>query len=104
MVQLFADIDVLAAPVTAVTAFPAEEHWPRDINGVGQPDYLQWMRTCWRVSLTGFTAMSVPCGFTPDGLPVGLQLVGRYHAEALLFALGRVLEQEQPWADRWPEI
>lgn len=96
MVGLFERIDVLAAPVTTVLPFPAEQHWPSEINGVAQADYLDWMRASWRISVTGFAAISVPCGFSPEGLPVGLQLIAPPRSEALLLSLARQFERELP--------
>ena len=96
MVELFERIDVLAAPVTTVLPFPAEQHWPSEINGVAQADYLDWMRASWRISVTGFAAISVPCGFSPEGLPVGLQLIAPPRSEALLLSLARQFERELP--------
>lgn len=96
MVELFEHIDVLAAPVTTVLPFTADQHWPREINGVVQADYLDWMRASWRISLTGFAAISVPCGFSREGLPVGLQLIAPPRAEGLLLSLARQFERELP--------
>jgi amidase len=50
--------------------------------------YLEWMRSCSRITVTSHPAMSVPAGLTDGGLPVGLQLVGRYRGEAALLRLG----------------
>lgn len=96
MVELFERIDVLAAPVTTVLPFSADQHWPREINGVPQADYLDWMRASWRITVTGFAAISVPCGFSPEGLPVGLQLIAPPRREALLLSLARQFERELP--------
>lgn len=96
LMELFEGIDVLAAPVTAVLPFPAEISWPREINGIRQPDYLEWMRASWRISATGFTAMSVPCGFSREGLPVGLQLIAPPRQEGLLLALAEQFERVRP--------
>ncbi|WP_083451755.1 amidase [Leucobacter celer] len=101
LVGLFDGIDVLAAPVTAVVPFPAEQSWPQEINGVVQPDYLEWMRASWRISLTGFAAISVPCGFTASGLPVGLHLIAPPRQEPLLLALAQQFEDARPvWRER----
>ena len=101
MARLFEKIDVLAAPVTAVVPFPAEQHWPREINGVEQPDYLEWMRASWRISVTGFAAISVPCGFTGDGLPVGMHLIAPPRQERLLLSLAQQFEHALPvWRER----
>jgi amidase len=104
MVDLFSEIDILAAPVTTVLPFPAEQHWPREINGVEQPDYLEWMRASWRISITGFAAISIPCGFSPEGFPVGLQLIAPPRGEQLLLSLARRFEQELPAWRRMPSI
>lgn len=101
MVDLFEDIDVLAAPVAAVPPFPAEWDWPHDIDGAPQSDYLQWMRPCWRISVTGFVALSVPCGFTPEGLPVGLQLIAPPGYELRVLQLAQQFESALP---AWKEV
>ena len=102
--SVFEHIDVLAAPATAVAAFDAAQPWVVDIDGVPQEDYLQWMRTAWRITPTGFTALSVPCGFTPEGLPVGLQLIAPPRAELLLLRVARAFEQRRPAWRRRPSL
>jgi amidase len=102
--SVFEHVDVLAAPATAVAAFDAAKPWVDEIDGVPQEDYLQWMRTAWRVTPTGFTALSVPCGFTPEGLPVGLQLIAPPRAELLLLRVARAFEQRRPAWRRRPSL
>ncbi|HHU10404.1 MAG TPA: amidase [Intrasporangiaceae bacterium] len=104
MLDLFEGIDVLAAPVTAVVPFDAGTTWPREINGVAQPDYLEWMRSVWRISLTGFAALSVPCGFTSEGLPVGLQLIAPPRQEHRILALAEQFEQARPVWQETPQV
>nr|WP_237465362.1 amidase family protein [Leucobacter luti] len=104
MARLFERIDVLAAPVTAVLPFPAAQHWPREINGVQQPDYLEWMRASWRITVTGFTAISVPCGLSAGGLPVGIQLIAPPRHEARILALAAQFERARPMWRETPRV
>ncbi|MDP7674840.1 MAG: amidase family protein, partial [Dehalococcoidia bacterium] len=66
--------------------------------------YLDWMWPCYAISVTGLPAMSVPAGFTEDGLPVGLQLVGRPRDEIGLLQLGNAFEQETNFWKRRPPV
>lgn len=84
--ELFRDVDVIAVPVSQVPPFDVELAWPREINGQTCETYLDWMRSAYWVSLTGLPALAVPCGFTDDGLPVGMQLVGRPGGDLSLLA------------------
>lgn len=96
MMRLFEHIDVLAAPVVSVLPFPASTTWPRKINGIPQPDYLEWMRTNSRISVTGFTALSIPCGFSRSGLPIGLQLIAPPRQEETILTLASQFERLRP--------
>jgi amidase len=83
----FADYDLLAAPVVQVAPFPVEQEWVTAINGIVQHTYIDWLRSCSRITVTGHPAVSVPAGFTAAGLPVGLQLVGSYGSDEQLLRL-----------------
>ena len=83
---------MLALPVTQVVPFPVEQEFPTEIAGAPMDGYLEWMRSCSRISATTLPAMSVPAGFTPAGLPVGLQLVGAPRGERALLAIGAAVE------------
>ena len=87
MQALLERYDVLALPVSQVVPFDVAEPWPREIAGVQMSSYLEWMRSCSRITVTAHPAISVPAGFTDDGLPVGLQLVGSHRGEAALLRL-----------------
>jgi amidase len=75
--DFFAEYEFLLLPVSQVPPFPADIPYPTEINGTPMATYIEWMRTCSRITVTGHPAISVPAGFTPEGLPVGLQIVGR---------------------------
>ncbi|WP_231618787.1 amidase [Nonomuraea sp. SBT364] len=93
MAAFFDDYDVLIAPVSQVPPFPAEQPYVREINGVELPDYLTWMRSAYWVSVLHAPAASVPAGFTPDGLPVGVQIVGRPFEDARVLRVAKAFEQ-----------
>jgi amidase len=100
----FADHDVLALPVSQVPPFPADQEFPAEINGRRQETYLDWMRSCFLISVTGCPAVSVPAGFTPGGLPVGLQLVGPVGGERRLLEIAAAYEQLNPVGLRRPPL
>ncbi|MGH9768951.1 MAG: amidase [Blastocatellia bacterium] len=85
--------EFLVLPVSQVAPFPVETDWVREINGVKMGTYIDWMATCYAVTLTGLPAISVPCGFTDDGLPIGLQIVGRHQRDLDVLQLAFAFEQ-----------
>ena len=89
----FEQYDFLVMPVTQVTAFDITTDWVREINGETQHTYLDWMRSCYWISVTGLPAISVPGGFTPDGLPVGLQIVGPPNQDLAVLKMAHAFEQ-----------
>jgi amidase len=88
----FDAVEVLACPVTQVVPFDVTLDWVHDIGGHPQSTYLDWMASAYLISVTGLPAISVPAGFTPDGLPVGLQLVGRWRADWALLGIAHAFE------------
>lgn len=101
IVALFHEIDILATPAVLTPPFPVEWKWPREVAGIEQDDYLGWMRASWYISATGLPCISVPCGFTSNGLPVGIQFVGRSLGEVDLLRFSLAFEQAHPvWQQR----
>jgi amidase len=104
MVGFFDRYDVLLAPTTQVLPFPVELEYPTEIGGVPQDNYLEWMRSCTLISATGCPALSVPGGFTPDGLPVGLQIIGAPRADRRVLEVGHAFEQATRFGERRPAL
>ena len=94
--------DFIVTPTTAVSPFPVETSYPREINGVPMTNYIHWVLLTYAFTVVGLPAISVPCGFTRDGLPVGLQIVGRWRDEAGVLRAAAAFEQAAPWAHRRP--
>ncbi len=99
--RFMADWDLLLTPSVSVAAFPAERlqpaHWP------DHPwDWLSWSEFCYPFNMSGLPAASVPCGFTGDGLPVGLQIVGKRAADSLVLRAAAAFERARPWAQHRP--
>jgi amidase len=94
--------DLLVLPTVAVPPFPVELPYPTEINGKPLENYTQWFFLTYGITLTGLPAISVPCGFTRAGLPVGLQIVGRRRQDAAVLRAAAAFEAAQPWAHRSP--
>ena len=80
-------------PVTQLPAFDITTPWPTEIAGVKFGNYIDWMKSCWYISATGNPAASVPGGFTTEGLPVGVQIVGRDKADFGVLQMAHAFEQ-----------
>ena len=91
--SFFDEYDVLALPTTQVVPFAVDVDWPRDVDGHPMETYIDWMRTCSDITLTGCPAISMPASFTPDGLPVGVQFVGRPRDDLGLLRFARNWER-----------
>ncbi|MEZ5250515.1 MAG: amidase family protein [Ilumatobacteraceae bacterium] len=92
MRRFFDDVDLIALPTVQVVPFPVELDWVHEIEGVPMENYLTWMRSCTDITVTGCPAISVPGGFTPEGLPVGVQLVAAPGRELLLLQVAHALD------------
>ena len=89
----FETYDLLLCPATIVPPFPVEERYVKSCNGVTFETYVDWLAIVYAVTLIASPALSLPCGLTSSGLPVGLQIVGPPNADARVLAGARVLEQ-----------
>jgi len=102
--MFFERYELLVLPTVPVKPFPVEQPYPTEINGKPVENYIQWAFLTYAISLTGLPSISVPCGFTKDGLPVGLQVVGRRRQEAAVLAAAAAFERAAPWADTIPPL
>jgi amidase len=91
--SFFERYDLLACPAACVAPFDVSTRWLRELEGTPLDNYVEWLRVTSAITLTSCPAISVPCGFTGDGRPVGLQLVGRPRGEAALLEAAAVLEE-----------
>lgn len=88
--------------VNQVPPFEATEKWPQAIDGVKMDNYISWMKSAYWISTTGRPAISVPAGFTDDGLPVGIQIVGRYRDDLNVLKMAFAFEQATRFGERRP--
>ena len=102
--EFMQDYDFLALPVSQVPPFPVEQEYVSEINGLQMGTYLDWMRSCYFISVTGQPAISVPCGFTAEGLPVGLQLVGRPQNDLGVLQLANAFEKATGFYKTIPDL
>jgi len=100
---LFEKYDLLISPSLSVAAFPVNrlnpEHWPQHVW-----DWIPWASFSYPFNFTGQPASSVPCGFTPSGLPVGLQIVGRLRDDLTVLQASAAFEKARPWAAKRPAV
>lgn len=94
LAKFFNDYDLLLAPATIVPPFAVEDRAVMSCNGVAFETYIDWLAIVYAVTLTSAPALSLPCGFTSDGLPVGLQMVGPLRSEGPLLSHAAALEAE----------
>jgi len=96
--------EFLVCPVNQVPPFPLDEEYPSEIAGVKLDNYIDWMKSCYFISTASHPAISVPAGFTPEGLPVGIQIVGRYRDDFGVLQLAHAFEQANPTWKRRPPV
>ena len=96
--------DYFVLPTTQLPPFDVSTPYPTEIAGVQFSDYIDWMKSCWYISATGNPAASVPAGFTPEGLPVGLQIVGRNKQDFAVLQMAHAFEQQTGLGKKHPAI
>ena len=96
--------EFLILPVSQVLPFDVEKPYPTEINAEKMSTYIDWMKSCYYISTIGHPALSVPGAFTPSGLPVGVQIVGRHHDDLGVLQLGYAFEQVTQLWKRHPKV
>ena len=100
MRQFMERYEFFVLPTVQVPPFDVDQPYITEIDGVAMETYIDWMKSCYYISIVGNPAISVPCGFTPEGLPVGLQIVGRHRDDWGLLQMAHAFER--PW--RAPKV
>jgi amidase len=89
----FERFDYLVQPVSQVPPFDADLEYPTEVAGEQMETYVDWMASCWSITVLGGPAISVPAGFTDEGLPIGLQIVGAPGDDAGVLRLAHAFEE-----------
>jgi amidase len=92
MRQFMERYDFFVLPTVQVPPFDVNQPYPTEIDGVKMDTYIDWMQSCYFISIVGNPAISVPCGFTPEGLPVGLQIVARHQDDFGVLQIAHAFE------------
>jgi amidase len=100
--EFFDRYDYFVLPVTQVAPFDVTVPFPVEIMGTPMATYIDWMRSCWYITFMANPAISVPAGFTSNGLPVGLQIVGRHRDDWSVLQLAHAFEQATRHGSRRP--
>ncbi len=96
--------EFMVLPTCQVAPFDIDQPYVREIDGEAMTTYIDWMRSCYYITVLGSPAISVPCGFTAAGLPVGLQIVGRHHDDFGILQLAHAFEQATGFGARRPAV
>ena len=102
--EYFEHFDALIIPSAQVPPFDSTVDWVSEINGVAMQTYIDWMAVCCMISATGLPSISVPGGFTRDGLPIGVQLVGKPRGDLALLRIAALFEAATRHGERKPDL
>ena len=102
--EYFRDFDALLLPAAQVAPFDLSQEWISEIAGIKLDTYIDWMSVCCMITVTGLPAISVPGGFTDEGLPVGIQLVGKPNGDLELLKIAHAYEAITKHHERMPEL
>ena len=91
--EFFEKYDFLVLPTAQVLPFDVENEWVHEIDGIEMETYLDWMSICCVITLTGLPVISVPCGFSSEGLPVGIQIIGKHHQDFKVLQIAHAFAQ-----------
>jgi amidase len=102
--EFMENYEFLICPVNQVPPFDIKQPYVEEIDGVKMETYIDWMKSCYYITVTGLPAISVPCGFTPEGLPVGMQIVGRHNADFSVLQLAHAFEKATGFWKQHPPV
>jgi amidase len=100
----FETYNILVLPATQMAGFSKDDDRPTRLGGRPVQDAVHTTLSTYAISATGLPAISIPCGYTPEGLPIGLQIVGRWRREADVLRAAAAFEDVFPWSDRRPPL
>lgn len=104
MHQFMRKYEFLVCPVSQVPPFDVKQRWITEINDEKMETFIDWMKSSYYISATSHPSISIPCGFTPEGLPIGIQIVGRYRDDFGVLQLAKGFEAATGFSKRLPEL
>ena len=99
--EIFKEYDIIITPTTAVPAFDLGMSFPTTINGKNVSP-TAWQAFTFPINLTGHPAASIPCGWSKEGLPIGMQIIGKMFQDLTVLQVSKAFEEVAPWQDKKP--